>query len=219
MAGHWQPLDQAMWSPGGRQVATASDDGSVRLWDAGTGEAADRVLRHRDRVWAVDWSPTGGRLATGSSDRTARITEGDLTRELDHQGAAVEAVSLSPDGGRVATGGHDAVLRVWGRAHRGGTRRLRGTPGLAAQPRSERNTAGSTTGQPVTGSLPPGSDNGSGPRPPRPASGDVRRSGTRRNDYAVVTPESAPHLGSPADRRGCRQGSRPPRRIPGRRGG
>ena len=40
----------ARLSPDATKVATASVDGTVRIWDAATGEAATRPLQHKKRV-------------------------------------------------------------------------------------------------------------------------------------------------------------------------
>jgi len=58
------------YGPDGRQLATGSNDKTVRIWDLDTGTA--RVLTgHTDRVWSVAYSPDG-QLASGSDDGTIR---------------------------------------------------------------------------------------------------------------------------------------------------
>src|SRR5262249_25420978 len=43
---HGAAVRQAAFSPDGRRVLTAGDDGSVRVWETATGEAAGQPLRH-----------------------------------------------------------------------------------------------------------------------------------------------------------------------------
>jgi WD40 repeat protein len=48
------------WSPDGRRLASAGDDGTVRLWDPATGSAVGEPLTgHTGPVMSVAWSPDG----------------------------------------------------------------------------------------------------------------------------------------------------------------
>jgi len=61
------------WSPDGRRLASASNDGTVKIWDPDAGQETATLRGHEDRVNAVSWSPDGQRLASASWDRTIRI--------------------------------------------------------------------------------------------------------------------------------------------------
>ena len=97
-------------------VATAGNDGTVRLWSADLRTAVRTIAAHGDRVVCARFSPAGDVLATTSRDQTIRLwspSDGALVRELrGHQGS-VDGAAWSPDGTRLATAGRDGALRIW----------------------------------------------------------------------------------------------------------
>ena len=59
-------------SPNGCKVASGSEDDTVRVWDAGTGECVQALEGRSDDVRSVAWSPGGSKVASaGSWDKTA----------------------------------------------------------------------------------------------------------------------------------------------------
>ena len=71
-----------MWSAAfsldGKRVVTASDDMTVRLWDAETGQPIGEPLRgHEQTVMSAVFSPDGKRIVTGSLDKTLRLWDAE----------------------------------------------------------------------------------------------------------------------------------------------
>ncbi len=62
---HMGEVFSMAWSPDGQQLATASSDGTARVWQT-TGEAVSVLVGHTDRVFSVAWSPDGQQVLTGS---------------------------------------------------------------------------------------------------------------------------------------------------------
>ena len=58
-----------------RCVITTSDDGMVRLWDAGTGAKFSVLGVHTSWVNHVAFDPSRTRIVTASTDQTAQIID------------------------------------------------------------------------------------------------------------------------------------------------
>ena len=104
------------FSPDSTRVATASWDGTARIWDARTGAPLARALHHDDHVTDVQFSPDGHRIATASRDKTVRLWDAasgqPLTEPLRHA-APVMQVRFHPDGERLIASTADGNARIW----------------------------------------------------------------------------------------------------------
>jgi uncharacterized protein len=63
-----------VWSPDGSQLATAGEDGSVRIWNAANGELV-RKIESNLQVYSLAWAPNSVRIFTGHGDGSLRIWE------------------------------------------------------------------------------------------------------------------------------------------------
>jgi WD40 repeat protein len=70
--GDW--INSVAFSPDGQRIASASDDCTIRVWDAATGEVvAGPFTGHTNEVNSVAFSPDGQRIASASRDHTIRV--------------------------------------------------------------------------------------------------------------------------------------------------
>ena len=77
--GHTDWILSADWSHHDQRIATASADGTIRIWDAETGSQLTVAGVQADRAEAVAWSPDATRLASASRDGTARLWDATLS--------------------------------------------------------------------------------------------------------------------------------------------
>ena len=69
MEGHKGTVHSASFSPDGKYIVSASEDKTIRIWDAKTREQVWRPLEgHSDVVYYASFSPDGRHIVSASED-------------------------------------------------------------------------------------------------------------------------------------------------------
>jgi eukaryotic-like serine/threonine-protein kinase len=108
--------------PDGDRLASAGDDGTVKIWNSRTGEVIQQFPAHADSVLSVAFHRDGKHLASRGADMKLKVW--DLTAtgqpvwtepcDAVRKFGTAYTVAFSPDGRLLAAGiGTDGVVRVW----------------------------------------------------------------------------------------------------------
>ncbi len=114
LEGHEASLTSIRFSPQGNQLATASRDGTAKVWSL-QGDEIATLKGHQGDVYSVNFSPDGQQLITASKDSTVKLwtLQGKLLATFTgHQGDVYNAV-FSPNGQHIATASQDGTTRLW----------------------------------------------------------------------------------------------------------
>ncbi|WP_209643908.1 WD40 repeat domain-containing protein [Kibdelosporangium banguiense] len=104
------------FSPDGKQFATGTSDGTIRLWDLPSGTLRGKIAAHVGMVGALTYSPDGSRIASlGREDHLVGLwntTDHRQVMSWQHGGPRA-GLTFSPDGRVLACSGENDNLFLW----------------------------------------------------------------------------------------------------------
>lgn len=116
--GHVSTVTSVAFSTDGTRLVSSSQDGSIRVWNAATGEELRSIKQiHSDTSFAL--SPDGMRIVAGNAEYLIKQWNVETGEELiGFKGHSDEliSVSFSPDGTRLVSSGRDQSIRFWNAA-------------------------------------------------------------------------------------------------------
>jgi WD40 repeat protein len=77
LSGHQSYVRSCGWSPDGLRILSASDDYTLRIWDARAGQCLATLSGHQKYVLGCAWSPDGLHILSSSHDGTLIVWDAE----------------------------------------------------------------------------------------------------------------------------------------------
>lgn len=135
LSGHNRTITRMSWAPDGFRLASAGQDGVIRIWDTNTGSLQQEFKVSKEQLqiapwrqqwelkeageeiaWTPAWSRDGRLIACGYGDAVIRLWDavtGEIVTILDGHQLKVNNVAWSPDGKVLASCADDKSIKLW----------------------------------------------------------------------------------------------------------
>ena len=114
LSGHAAGVTAVQFSPNGTLIATASVDGTTKIWNR-FGKEVYALEGHDGRINGLDFNAAGTLLATASNDSTVKLWNLDSPsqRILSGHSDTIYSVNFSPNSTLLATASTDDRILLW----------------------------------------------------------------------------------------------------------
>ena len=109
--GHWGGVNSVAFHPDGNKIASASADGTIKLWNPNTG-----VVLRTLTGYSVAFHPDGNTIASGSDGNTIKLWDsktGEHIKTITGHRGDVNSVAFHPDGNKIASTSWDGTIKLW----------------------------------------------------------------------------------------------------------
>jgi len=111
--GHTDEVYLVAISNDGSKILSASNDGTVKVWNVKSGKAAHTF--QENQVWSAAFSPDASKFLMGG-ESIVKLFDANNGKEIStfngHSGR-VYSVAFSPNGKEALSGGHDGTIKMW----------------------------------------------------------------------------------------------------------
>ncbi|MBN1804316.1 MAG: protein kinase [Sedimentisphaerales bacterium] len=120
LSGHTDEIRSLAFSPDSKKIITGSTDGTIKIWDIGTGIESTTIHGHKEGILAISLSrPDGKRIISSGRDNVIKVWDTGTGKELlsipeAHNGLGfIYSVAFSPDNRYICSGGWDQTIKMW----------------------------------------------------------------------------------------------------------
>ncbi|KAF2627610.1 hypothetical protein BU25DRAFT_439998 [Macroventuria anomochaeta] len=113
---HSDVVRSVAFSHDSTKLASASDDKTVKIWDASSGACLQTLKGHTDWVRSVAFSHDSTKLASASDDKTVKIwdaSSGTCLQTLEYHSSLVKSVAFSHDSAQLASVSYGNTVNIW----------------------------------------------------------------------------------------------------------
>ncbi|KAM0792292.1 protein with putative role during mitosis [Microbotryomycetes sp. NB124-2] len=117
LTGHRAPVNKVAFHPTFSQLASASEDTTIKIWDWETGDFEVTLKGHTKAVQDVDFDSKGNFLVSCSSDLTVKLwdmsNDWKNTKTLHGHDHSVSSARFMPNDDFIVSASRDRTIRIW----------------------------------------------------------------------------------------------------------